>query len=186
MSVQLKKHDRKYTEVMSSLLSDPLIQNALSLNWQQVSIYGTRDYIDFILGEERMGNQLSRVIFNENDEFVGVTTLKHLQNKNRIAHIGTWIGSKYWGKGYNEQSKEQILWIAFVQLKLELVFAGATTSNKRSVMAQNKLPYMIHDVGDQFPEHLELIEQETGEPCILNVVRKEDFLSYMSNKKVIQ
>lgn len=180
--VVLKKHDRNYTEIMSSLTSDPRVQHALKLNWQQVSINGTRDFIDFIQGEERMGKQLSRVIFNECEKFIGVITLKSIDRVNGTAHVGTWIGADYWGKGYNELAKEEIFKIAFDILELQYVFAGARISNKRSIAAQNKLPYMQIDVGEQYPDELEKIEKETNEKCILNVVEKEDFKQYLLEK----
>lgn len=182
VSITLKKHDRNYTEVISSLTSNPLVQNALGLNWQQVSINGTRDYIDFIQGEERMGKQLSRVIFNEKQELIGIITLKSIDRRSKTAHIGTWIGADYWGQGYNELAKEELFKIAFLELELDLVFAGAKLSNRRSIAAQNKLPYITIDVGVKYPDDLHKIEEETGESCILNVVKRNDFLSYLANK----
>lgn len=181
-SIMLKKHDRNYTEIMSSLLSDPRVQNALGLNWQQVSINGTRDFIDYIQGEERMGKQLSRVIFNEKEEFIGVITLKSIDRAKGTAHVGTWIGSDYWGLGYNELAKEAMFTLAFEQLNLSRIFAGAKLTNARSIAAQRKLPYMTLDIGDKYPEELEKIELETKEKCILNVVEKEDFKRYLENK----
>ena len=180
--VTLKKHDRNYTEIMSSLTSDARVQNALGLNWQQVSINGTRDFIDFIQGEERMGKQLSRVIFNEKEEFIGVITLKSINRTVGTAHIGTWIGGDYWGLGYNELAKEAMFTIAFETLKLNRIFAGAKLTNERSIAAQRKLAYMTMDVGYLYPEELEKIEIETKEKCILNVVEKEHFRQYLNNK----
>ena len=179
VSITLRKHDRNYTEVISRLTSNNLVQEALGLNWQQVSINGTRDYIEFIQGEERMGKQLSRVIFNENNELIGIITLKSIDRHAKTAHVGTWIGADYWGKGYNELAKEEIFKIAFEQLQLEYVFAGAKLSNKRSIAAQKKLPYMTMDVGDRYPAELAKIEEETKEKCILNVVEKQSFLNLL-------
>ena len=181
-SITLKKHDRNYTAIMASLISDPRVQNALGLNWQQVSINGTRDFIDYIQGEERMGKQLSRVIFNEKDEFIGVITLKSINRANGTAHVGTWIGGDYWGLGYNELAKEAMFTLAFEELKLNRIFAGAKLTNERSIAAQRKLPYMTMDVGHLYPEELEKIEIETKEKCILNVVEKEHFQKYLKNK----
>ena len=181
-TITLKKHDRNYTEIMSKLMSDALIQNALGLNWQQVSINGTRDFIDFIQGEERMGNQLSRAIFNEKEELIGVITLKSINRAAGTAHVGTWLGADYWGLGYNELAKEAMFTFAFEVLNLKRIFAGAKLTNKRSIAAQKKLPYMTIDVGHLYPEELEKIEIETKEKCILNVVEKEDFLRYKKNK----
>lgn len=79
------------------------------------------------------------------------------------------------GHGYNEQSKAIILDIAFNELRLEKVFAGAKLSNKRSIRAQQKLGYVTYDVGSKYPDELEKIEQQTGEKCLLNVIDKEDF-----------
>lgn len=178
VSITLRKHDRNYTEVISMLTSNLQVQEALGLNWQQVSINGTRDYIDFIQGEERMGKQFSRVIFNEKNELIGIITLKSIDRHAKTAHIGTWIGADYWGKGYNELAKEEMFKIAFDQLQLELVFAGAKLSNKRSIAAQKKLPYMTMDVGDRYPAELYKIEEETKEKCILNVVEKQIFINH--------
>ena len=181
-AVTLKKHDRKYTEVMSSLIADPRVQNALGLNWQQVSIYGTRDFIDFIQGEERIGKQLSRIILNEKEEFIGVITIKSIDQAKGVAHVGTWLGADYWGLGYNELAKEAMFTLAFEELKLNRIFAGAKLTNLRSIAAQKKLPYITMDVGDLFPEELEKIEIETKGKCILNVVEKENFQRYLKNK----
>ena len=181
-TVTLKKHDRNYTEIMSSLMSDARVQNALRLNWQQVSINGTRDFIEYIQGEERMGKQLSRVIFNEKEEFIGVITLKSIDRTAGTAHVGTWLGGDYWGLGYNELAKEAMFTIAFEVLKLNRIFAGAKLTNERSIAAQMKLAYMTMDVGHLYPEELERIEIETKEKCILNVVEKEHFQQYLNNK----
>ncbi len=180
--IQLMKHDSKYTEIMSQMTSDPHVKESLNLSWQQCSLNGTRDFIEFILGEERQSLQLSRVIINEKQELVGVITLKAIDRANKTAHIGTWIGYPYWGKGYNEAAKIEILKIAFLELQLEYVFAGATMQNKRSIAAQKKLPYMSLDVGREFPTELKLIEKETGNPCILNVVRQADFLTFLESQ----
>ena len=95
VSITLRRHDRNYTEVISKLTSNIQVQEALGLNWQQVSINGTRDYIDFIQGEERMGKQFSRVIFNEKNELIGIITLKSIDRHAKTAHIGTCSSDAY-------------------------------------------------------------------------------------------
>lgn len=183
-AVTLKKHDRKYTEIMSSLTADPRVKEALGFNWQQVSLNGTRDYIDFIQGEERVGKQLSRVILNEKEELIGVITIKSIDRIHGVAHVGTWLGADYWGLGYNELAKKEMFTYAFEHLQLNRIFAGAKLTNVRSIAAQKKLPYMTMDVGTLYPEELEKIENETKEKCILNVVEKEDFKRYLERQSI--
>lgn len=180
--LKLVKHDQKYAEEMSRLTSDSRVKNALGLTDKQVSIQGARDYIDFVLHEEKQHKQLSRVMLNKEDQLIGVITLKSISPYRKTAHIGTWIAAPYWGMGYNQLAKEKMLTIAFEELGLEYIFAGATVHNIRSQKAQMKLPYMQIDVGAQFPDELEKIEAETRSRCILNVIKKGCFLTHLQSK----
>ncbi|WP_435372013.1 GNAT family N-acetyltransferase [Sporosarcina luteola] len=125
---------------MSTLSSAPQVIDALGLTVDQTSLEGTIEFIKFILWQERLGKQYSRVILDETANLVGVITLKDIDSINKTCHIGTWIGHQYWGKGYNALAKSEILYIAFTVLDLEYVFAGAKLSNFRSQKAQENLP----------------------------------------------
>lgn len=182
MYVRLVPHEEHYAERMASLTADPHVKDALGLTDAQTSLQGTQKFIHFIRKQEEILVQYSRVILNEQQQLIGVITLKSIDQHDKIAHIGTWIGAAYWGQGYNEAAKEQILSIAFNELGLNRVFAGATLTNIRSQKAQQKLPYMILDVGKQYPAELKRIESETNHPCVLNVTTKESFSAYMEKK----
>ncbi|MFF5994917.1 GNAT family N-acetyltransferase [Lysinibacillus sp. KU-BSD001] len=185
VQIQLVNHHLKFAESMSNLSSDEKIKAALGLTDEQCSLEGTKSFIQFIVVQEKIGKQLSRVILNEAKELIGVITLKSIDLEKKTAHIGTWIGSAYWGKGYNELAKEAILKEAFLHLNLDYVFAGATIHNIRSQKAQEKLSYMKLHVDEQFPLELQKIEHETQCKCILNVIEKADFLSYLESKNDI-
>lgn len=175
IDLKLVKHTHSHAAEMSKLTSDIRVKEALGLSDEQTSLRGTNEFIDFILAQEKEQKQLSRVILNERDQLIGVITLKSIDTKKKTAHIGTWIGAPYWGMGYNQLAKEKMLHIAFKDLDLEYVFAGATIQNIRSQKAQMKLPYMIIDVGSQFPYELKKIQTETKSKCILNMVTKDSF-----------
>ena len=175
IDLKLVKHSQSYAIEMSKLTSDIRVKEALGLSDEQASLRGTKEFIDFVLAQEMEQKQLSRVIFNESNQLIGVITLKSIDTKKKTAHIGTWIGAPYWGKGYNQLAKEKMLNIAFNDMDLEYVFAGATFQNIRSQKAQMKLPYMIIDVGSQFPSELKKIQIETKSKCILNMVTKDSF-----------
>lgn len=181
IKVELVNHHLKYAERMSQLSSDEKVKQALNLTDEQCSLKGTKSFIEFIRIQEKIGTQYSRLILNEEHELIGVITLKDIDIDRKIAHIGTWIGSSYWGKGYNELAKEAILKQAFLKLNLDYVFAGAALHNIRSQKAQAKLPYMKLHVDELFPAELQKIEHETQSKCVLNVIEKEDFLSYLQS-----
>ncbi|WP_242142932.1 MULTISPECIES: GNAT family N-acetyltransferase [unclassified Bacillus cereus group] len=181
--ISLIPHHKRFTKVMSSLSSASQIKDALGLNNDQTSLEGTIEFIEFILKQEKLGKQYSRVILNESEELIGVITLKDINKTNKTCHIGTWIGHQYWGKGYNALAKSEILYTAFTVLNLDYVFAGAKLSNIRSQKAQEKLPYIRIDVQSEFPDEYKKLESQVNTPCVLNVIEKDMFLNWHSNNK---
>ncbi|MFC4559798.1 GNAT family N-acetyltransferase [Virgibacillus kekensis] len=176
--VTLIPHDRTYAANMSRLSSAWQVKDALGLTDEQTSLEGTIGFIEFILEEEKKQTHYSRMILNEHQELIGVITLKDIDKLNKNCHIGTWIGHPFWGKGYNQAAKNKILHTAFTELELDHVFAGAKATNKRSQKSQGKIPYIRLGVEKEFPEELRKIEEQTGEPCVLNAIYKEDFLNW--------
>jgi RimJ/RimL family protein N-acetyltransferase len=176
--IKLLPHDIKFAKTMSALTSSPHVKDALGLSNEQTSLEGTRDFIKFILEQEKLGKQYSRRIVNEHKQLIGVITLKDIDKISNTCHIGTWIGHPYWGKGYNECAKAKILNIAFSKLKLDYVFAGAKVSNLRSQRAQEKLPYIRLNVEHEFPEEYLKLEERLKTECVLNVIEKDDFLQW--------
>ncbi|MFC0186853.1 GNAT family N-acetyltransferase [Fictibacillus aquaticus] len=175
-TITLAKHDLKYAQRIFELASQPQVRDALGL--RDTSVEDTLSFLNFIMDEEREGRVLSRVILNEDGELVGITELKKIDRELKRCHIGSWIGHEYWGMGYNQASKLAILSIAFEELGMEHVFAGARAVNLRSQKAQEKLPYFSLHVESQFPEELEWLETREKQPCVLHAVFRQDFLGF--------
>jgi RimJ/RimL family protein N-acetyltransferase len=180
VKVLLVPHQIKYAKAMSSLSAVPQVKDALGLSNDQTSLEGTIDFIEFILEQEKLGKQYSRVILNEDEHLIGVITLKDINETNKTSHIGTWIGHQYWGRGYNSLAKSEILYTAFTVLNLEKIYAGAKLSNIRSQKAQEKLPYIRIGVQTEFPVEHKKLESQVKAPCILNVIEKDMFLKWYS------
>jgi RimJ/RimL family protein N-acetyltransferase len=166
---------------MFQLVSAPQVKDVLGI--RDESVEDTQKFINWIIEEEKNGKQLSRVILNENDELIGVTTLMHINHEKKRCHIGTWLGHDYWGMGYNQESKIAILRIAFEDLGMEHVFAGARKVNIRSQKAQEKLPFIRLNVESLFPDEHEFLEKKEKQPCVLHAFFREDFEKYISSVK---
>ncbi|MFD2130349.1 GNAT family N-acetyltransferase [Pseudogracilibacillus auburnensis] len=180
VQIFLVQHHVKYAKRMLNLSSAPQVKDALGLNAEQTSYEGTVHFIEFIREQEKFKKQYSRVILNEEKKLIGVITLKDIDLTNKTSHIGTWIGFPYWGKGYNQLAKKDILYDAFTKLDLEFVFAGAKKSNMRSQRAQAKLPYVKANVEKEFPTEYQKLSSRLNEQCILNVIEKKTFLHWYS------
>ncbi|WP_010095136.1 GNAT family N-acetyltransferase [Ornithinibacillus scapharcae] len=181
-NIKLMPHDLAYAKEMALLSSNPKVKNALGLSDDQTTIEGTERFIEFIIEQEKkLGKQYSRCIFNEEEKLIGVITLKDINRQKKTSHIGTWIGYPYWGQGYNELAKKEILYKAFYELDLDYVFAGAKVTNTRSQKAQEKLPYITLFVENDFPDEHRKLESEVKEKCILHVIEKDKFVSWFGN-----
>lgn len=175
--VTLVPLDLRYANVIFKLSSDPHVKNALGIKVEKIE--DTKAFLLFAIEEERQKRSLSRMIVNEENEIIGLTTLKHINYEKKQSHIGSWLGYPYWGKGYNAAAKKEIFKIAFLDLQLSYVFAGAKTNNVRSLKAQEKLPYISLHVEDRFPDEHSALENEVNSSCVLHVVSREKFLNWL-------
>ncbi|MDH2881479.1 GNAT family N-acetyltransferase [Bacillus cytotoxicus] len=175
--VTLLPLDLQYAEIIFTLSSDTQVKNALGIKVEKIE--DTKAFLLFAIEEERQKKSLSRMIVNEENEIIGLTTLKHINYEKKQSHIGSWLGYPYWGKGYNEAAKKEIFKIAFLDLQLTYVFAGAKKANIRSLKAQEKLPYISLHVEDRFPDEHSALEKEVKSSCVLHVVSREKFLNWL-------
>ncbi|GAB6459321.1 MULTISPECIES: GNAT family N-acetyltransferase [Bacillus] len=175
--VTLVPLDLRYANVIFKLSSDSHVKNALGIKVEKIE--DTKAFLLFAIEEERQKRSLSRMIVNEESEIIGLTTLKHINYEKKQSHIGSWLGYPYWGKGYNEAAKKEIFKIAFLDLQLTYVFAGAKTNNIRSLKAQEKLPYISLHVENKFPDEHVALEKEVKSLCSLHVVSREKFLNWL-------
>ncbi|PFJ12575.1 GNAT family N-acetyltransferase [Bacillus cereus] len=175
--VTLLPLDLRYANMIFELSSEPHVKNALGIQVEKVE--DTKAFLLFAIEEERQKKSLSRMIVNEENEILGLTTFKHINNEKKQSHIGSWLGYPYWGKGYNEAAKKEIFKIAFLDLQLTYVFAGAKTTNIRSLKAQEKLPYISLHMEKKFPDEHAALEKEVKSPCALHVVSREKFLNWL-------
>ncbi|HBJ00337.1 MULTISPECIES: GNAT family N-acetyltransferase [Lysinibacillus] len=183
MTVTLVRHDIKYAEAMHELSSMPQVRDALGLPVGKVE-----DTIHFIKREcidEEEGKTVPRVVLNEEGQFIGVTALMFIDQHKNSCHIGSWLGHPFWGKGYNLEAKTAILDIAFFELGLKRVFAGARKVNIRSQKAQEKLSFIRLGVEEDYPEEHSWLEAKEKQPCVLNVFEREDFVQYRTSLKKV-
>lgn len=174
--VKLVPHHLDFCEDIYRMSSAPPVKEALGL--PDGTVENTKQFVQKVLQLEQEGRSVPRVILNESGNVVGLTDLMFIDHDKKSCHIGTWIGHEYWGQGYNEASKIEILRVAFEELGLEWVFAGARKVNIRSQKAQAKLPFIRLGVEEEYPEEHRALEKKEKQACVLNVFTRTDFLSY--------
>lgn len=168
----------KYAQRVQDLHNHPLVSGVLGLENQTVQ--DKMNFFQRMNEEEASRITISRIILNEEQQCIGITTLMFIDHEKKSCHLGSWLGVDYWGEGYNEQAKEAILKIAFDELKLDRVFLGARKTNERSIAAQRKLPFITMNVEKAYESEWLFLEEKEKCPSILNVVHSTDFYSHIN------
>lgn len=124
---------------------------------------------------ENRGELISRTILDEYDQPIGTINLFDIQD--HYGFLATWIGRPYFGKGYNQRAKEQFFNELFFERNIQGIFLKVRRSNKRSLHAVMKLPYVsianvsYPDVYKRINEHEDIFD--------LFIISKEHYISYL-------
>jgi ribosomal-protein-alanine N-acetyltransferase len=108
-------------------------------------------------------------IVGGDDRPIGLTGLTEIDERDRRAVVGTWLGRPYWGSGANRESKALILHFAFRTLGLGRVSAYAHPDNARSLAALEKLGFAREGVLRGWHVH----RGERRDVAILGLLREE-------------
>lgn len=136
--------DRKHAREIASLASDPEIRRSIgSHGWPYP--YSEQDAI-FFLERNRMsgGSYFQRdfLIWSEG-HIVGVIGLSDIDMDNMNAHVGYWIGRKYWNMGYASESLSMICQFAEKNLHLRKLYTRVLDFNLRSLRVLMKNGFVV-------------------------------------------
>jgi RimJ/RimL family protein N-acetyltransferase len=138
----------------------------------------TSDEFHFITKQtieaEANGEMISRTIVDEYYNPIGTINLFDIEQCHGF--LATWIGQPYFGKGYNQQAKEQFFDELFYTLGIEGIFMKVRRTNTRSLKAVLKLPYVSSGNID-FPVIYQKINQEEN-VYDLFIITKDQFTAY--------
>lgn len=166
----LKKRDLLECHSLYNLMMDPAVFPYVRYRCQSYEeyVFVTRQ----LIVEEEQQTCISRTILNELGHPIGTIDLY-----NRVHNTGflaTWIGTPYFGKGYNQRAKESFLVELFLEQRIETVFLKVRKQNIRSKKAVEKLPYvkLANDINQQLYELI----NDTEQIYDLYYVKRVDFL----------
>ncbi|CDQ42085.1 GNAT family N-acetyltransferase [Virgibacillus salexigens] len=168
----LKARELHEVPVLFELLRDPAVFPYVRHKAETCDEYyfSTKQTME---AEER-GELISRTIVDEYLTPIGTINLFDIEGN--YGFLATWIGTPYFGKGYNQQAKEQFFNELFYQFPIEGVFMKVRKTNIRSMKAVMKLPYVTL-ANAIYPQMYKKVNQDE-EMYDLFVVTKEQYLSF--------
>ncbi|OAS18370.1 GNAT family N-acetyltransferase [Paenibacillus oryzisoli] len=173
----LKKRDLHECHSLYNLMTDPAVFPYVRHKCQfyEQYLFITKQ----LIAEEEQETCISRTILNEMGHPIGTIDLYDIVNK--TGFLATWIGTRYFGKGYNQRAKESFFTELFLESNIETVFLKVRKQNIRSKKAVEKLSYakLANTINHQIYKSINN-EQQIYD---LYQVERLDFLEY---SKVIQ
>ena len=128
---------------------------------------------------EKEENQelIIRTILNELGKPIGQIALFDLEGN--TGFLGTWIGTPFQGKGYNQIAKERFFDELFFQRDIESIFMKIREGNEKSKRAACKLPY-VEKANATRPDVLQKINQGEFRYDLFEI-RKEKYMEFIQD-----
>jgi len=153
----LKKRDLHECHSLYNLMMDPVVFPYVRCKCQSYEeyLFITKQ----LIAQEEQETCISRTILNEMGHPIGTIDLYNIVNN--TGFLATWIGTPYFGKGYNQRAKESFFADLFLQHHIETVFMKIRKQNIRSKKAVEKLPYvkLANDTNHEVYHSINSMEQ---------------------------
>lgn len=144
----IRKLQEKDAPFMLEWMHDENAVEYLANNFMEMKL---ESCIQFIQNSKEEEENLHFAICNEQDEYLGTVSLKHIDLKNGNAEYAIAMRSSAMGTGASKVGTEKILEKAFKELKLNRVYLNVVDENIRANKFYEKIGFSYEGV---FKEHL--------------------------------
>lgn len=137
--MKLRKLQKEDAPFMLEWMHDDEVVHFLSANFAEKKI---EDCLAFIEKTQNFDTDMSLAITNEENEYVGTVSLKHIDHINSVAEFAISIRKTAMGKGYASYAMAEILKKGIEELKLKNIYWCVSCENKRAVRFYDKNKYL--------------------------------------------
>lgn len=136
--VQLRLLTPRHAHALFSLCRDPLLSR--HLQWHPHS--SIEDSLEYIRDARALWHRQRAYLLGtfHKGELIGSTGIFNIDQANRCAEVGSWIGRPFQGRGWNLPAKGAVFALGFDVLKLSRLELLIRTDNVASVRATRRLP----------------------------------------------
>ncbi len=124
-------------ELYTKWLNDVEVIQYLTLRSKMISLLTEREALEKLSREHAYG-----IVTLERDELIGNCSFVELDNLNRTAEVGIFIGNKeYWGKGYGTEALGLLISFGIDYLNLRSFVLRVFSFNERAIKSYKKLGF---------------------------------------------
>lgn len=134
--MKLRKLDVKDAPFMLEWMHSADVVKNLQADFASKTI---TDCENFISSAQKTSKDLHLAIVDDNDEYMGTVSLKHITNKN--AEFAITIRNKAMGKGFSRYGMDTIIEYGLKKYNLEEIYWCVSPENKRAIRFYDKNGY---------------------------------------------
>lgn len=138
--MNVRRLEKKDASLMLEWMHDKNVTEKLSANFGAKTLEDAELFIENSLADK---TNYHLAITNDNDEYMGTVSLKHITTQD--AEFAITVRSCAMGKGYSWFGMKQILKIGFEGFNLERIYWCVDKTNERAVKYYNKHGFMPAD-----------------------------------------
>lgn len=138
MNLKLRNLQDKDAALMLEWMHDPEVVRNMNANFAEMQI---EDCLDFISNSQNDENNLHLAIVNDEDEYLGTVSLKHIDRENGLAEFAIAVRKCTMGTGVSAQAMDKILQIGLGKEKLSKIFWCVNIDNGRAIRFYDKNGY---------------------------------------------
>ena len=144
MIMKLRKLELKDAPLMLEWMHDESVVENLAANFGAKKL---EDCQAFIAASQKDEENVNLAIVDDNDEYMGTVSLKHISKENKNAEFAIAIRTCAMGKGFSKYGMKEIIRIGLEDMGLYEVYWCVSPVNKRAVRFydKNEYPLVPHD-----------------------------------------
>lgn len=145
--MKLRKLEVKDADLMLEWMHDPFVVKDLQTDFVSKI---KKDCENFITTAQECAKDLHLAIVNNEDEYMGTVSLKHITKDS--AEFAITVRKAAMGKGYSNFAMHEIIRIGLEEMKLSQIYWCVSSENKRAIRFYDKNGYQRIDIsGFKFP-----------------------------------
>lgn len=118
-----------------------IIRRCFQLFLKAISVICQKLHLPVVKRNVKLG-----VVWKETGKVVGIASAENIDNINKTASVGFWIGKRYWGKGIMFEAMPLLLDYCFDVLKMQKLWGEAHSENKASLKNCSRLGFQTEGI----------------------------------------
>ena len=175
--IYLSPRNVEDVEVFTEWMNDFFITDYIGRSYRTVTLQDEKEYLE----KANTGKDTFAIIDIETNEMIGTIGLHSVDNVNRTATLGIFIGNKnYWSKGYGTEAIQLILDFGFNYLNLNNIELALMEFNQRALKCYQKCGFK--EIGRR--RKCNFINGKYYDSILMDILAEEFTESYIKNKNI--